>query len=950
MHHTIFRKATIVCSLAFFILFLPALCAEVKTDSNHTQFYPLEENFLIRRIAEFWKDGDLNIVKSQILDFLEMYPESYKKDECLGILGEIYFKEECYEEAIAAYEKITDPAITEKIGTNKLQSYYQLDYFTKILEEGSALSRNVHFADEKKEQFHFLMAEAFFKKALSEKNKETKQEYAREAKNHYNSLAHPRYASTYELALPEIYCILEDYRLAAQTFQELAGKYPDMEEELLFRAASIQALYSKEEASKSFKEITNKKGEKALEATYNLMILLFQTEQYEKVIATYEERKPDLTKNPPLSMHFVIGKSFFSIGDYQNAIRSLSQFIECEKEPSDSLKNALLVQMTSAQNIKNEKLFNQTFEKLKTLFPNDPEIPKALFMHAMILKEQGNLDHAESKLIEIKNTYKGFENHESLMFEYGLIAYEKGKWNESYLTFKNYLNDFEKNSHRDLAYKLFLSSAINLYTESLKSEEWTYSRTNFFKDLDLFLSNSHLFNTNEIIEYSLVYSKIAFEVEAYSAAIRCLQDHIFSQTTQDTTALAHAHYIAGLCFLEMKEDPSGVCMHLEEAIHYSPELYDIETTYIQLYNSYLALAELEMLGKIETSLPNQESYHDQAANALFCALKKGSADITLENKIWLANHYYKKSNTLLECHGKQEALTNKEYARATSRANKIYNELIFQNEEPITLTEETLFLENEWIQFAKLMQAQGEHSKKLVLIKSLLQQQNLSPTLAWSSQKEAFFELGITYECLGEYEKAFETFNFIKTSFHQFPSEIVSRSMLGAARIQFEMLDHSLKSDSNQIVISILNDLKELQIRKNVSSEPIHLSAALEYAQIRSKTSEKEQDIRYVFFLNRMLEDFNNTKDVNTKDYIFSLNKDQNKRELFDSYMMFIEAEKARIEAKKSLAAEDFKTMEEHHQKALQLYAAIKHSPLTPVDLFEKVNRSMEQIQSLNTY
>ena len=504
---------------------------------------------------------------------------------------------------------------------------------------------------------------------------------------------------------------------------------------------------------------------------------------------------------------------------------------------------------------------------------------------------------------------------------------------------------------RILPGKLFLSSAINLYNNSLDADESTYSNTDFFTDLQLFLNDSHLFNASEITEYSLLYSKIAFEVEAYSAAIRCLQDHIFtSETTADPIALANAHYIAGLCFLEMKEDPSGVCMHLEEAIHFHPELYDTETTYIQLYNAYLALAELEVLGKIETPHPDQESYHDQAANALFSAFEKGSVDIKLENRIWLANHYQKKSNTLLECQGNQELQSHADYIHAMSRASKLYHELIFENGAPITLTAETLFLENEWIQFAKLMQAQGEHNKKLVLIKSLLEQQSLSPTLAWNSQKEAFFELGVTYECLGESEKAFETFNFIKTSFHHFPSEIVSRSMLGAARIQFEMLDHSLKSDSNQIVISILNDLKELQIRKNVSSEPIHLAAGLEYAQIRSEISEKEQDTRYIFFLNRMLEDFNNTEDVNTKDYTASLNKHLGKKELFDSYMNFIEAEKARIEAKNFFVAENFKEMEEHHQRALQLYSTIKNSPLTPIDLFEKVTRSIEQIQSLNTY
>ena len=39
-----------------------------------------EEAFLIRRIAEFWKDGDFAIVKTQIIEFLDKYPESTLKD------------------------------------------------------------------------------------------------------------------------------------------------------------------------------------------------------------------------------------------------------------------------------------------------------------------------------------------------------------------------------------------------------------------------------------------------------------------------------------------------------------------------------------------------------------------------------------------------------------------------------------------------------------------------------------------------------------------------------------------------------------------------------------------------------------------------------------------------------------------------------------------------------
>ena len=73
-------------SSAFFILFLPALCAEVKTDSNHTQFYPLEEIFLIRRIAEFWKDGDFkSFISAKTDDLSEGKDNILKEIEALSL-------------------------------------------------------------------------------------------------------------------------------------------------------------------------------------------------------------------------------------------------------------------------------------------------------------------------------------------------------------------------------------------------------------------------------------------------------------------------------------------------------------------------------------------------------------------------------------------------------------------------------------------------------------------------------------------------------------------------------------------------------------------------------------------------------------------------------------------------------------------------------------------------
>ena len=240
-----------------------------------------------------------------------------------------------------------------------------------------------------------------------------------------------------------------------------------------------------------------------------------------------------------------------------------------------------------------------------------------------------------------------------------------------------------------------------------------------------------------------------------------------------------------------------------------------------------------------------------------------------------------------------------EITNAVDRASSHYQNLLLSNGHLITLNIDNLHLENEAIKLAKLFEYQNAREKKLALVKELLEQQGENPELNWMSQKDALFELALSYNALGEKEKAYETYSFIHATAAHFPTAIASHATLESARIHFELLKEDLKNESNEEILTILNDLKELQIRKNASSEPTHLEAALEYAKIRSMISdESEKDARYLFFLSRIKDDFTSQEDLVAQDYLVNLNRNNEKKKIFDSYMKFIDAEKMRLEAK----------------------------------------------------
>ncbi|QVL57705.1 MAG: hypothetical protein KFB93_01115 [Simkaniaceae bacterium] len=925
---------------------------EAKQVVKTTQTQSDEEAFLIRRIAEFWKDGDFAIVKTQIVDFLDKYPESTLKDYFIGILGDIYLQENNYTHALSTYQMVSDPAVSEKTLLNKLQCYYELDMFSELAKDGRPyLSSNAAEIQDRKEELYFLMGEALFRQALLSEQAEEKMTLAREARGYYESLPSGQYSEISEFAIAEIYAMLGEYEKGAAAYKQLAEKHSHMKEDLLFQVASLEAKYNKLGAVETFRKVKEMEGKRANEAAFNLMALLFQNEEYEEVINSYGVITASVPDDYMPTFNFIVGKSYFSMGQYQNAIAPLQKYIDSTYIPSDQLKNALLIQMTCAHQVSDEALFSGSFDKLDSLFPDDQEIPKALFMHAMILKEQGAISKADEKLKLIKDNYVAFDNQESFIFEYGLLAHQNERWKESYDSFKSYVTDFKDSSRIDAAWKLFLSSSLNLYKHS--SEESGYSKSDFFNDLQAVLAHSDCLNDNEMKDYSLLYAKTAYELDYYSEALHCLQDHIFTNIVDEENpmVLAEAHFIAGLCHAETRADNSAFCMHLEQAMALNPDLYDSPSTHLQLYNAYISLAGYGESGEIPADGVQQKEFVSFAAEHLEEASSRGTMAIKEENRLWLANHYYQKVKDYYNGHWTTQNGPHPEVTNATDRASSHYQTLLLSNNKLIEISPENLHLENEVIKLSKLLAYQNAHKEKLDLLKQLLEQQSGKMELNWSSQKEALFELATVYDSLGEKEKAFETYSFIHASANHFPTTLANHATLEAARIHFELLEEGLKSETNEEVLSILNDLKELQIRKNASSEPTHLEAALEYAKIRSLISEKaEQDTRYLFFLDRIKDDFTSQEDLVTQDYLVNLNRDTSKKQIFDAYMKFIDAEKMRLEAKSLYQQERLGEMEELHENALALYSEIKNNPNTPRDLYDRIGGSVEEINALNAY
>lgn len=893
-----------------------------------------EEAFLIRRIAEFWKDGDYAIVKAQIRDFFDKYPESELHDYFQGILGDLLLQENQVEKALTAYETIKDPVVYEKILINKLHCHYELNQFAKIAEEGIPFihSEAPEFIDRQNE-FKFLIAESLFRQAIDGNNSSDQKTLASDAKPLYEGLVNTPYGEVSEFALAEIHRMLGNNETAALKYTELSEKHLAQREDLLFQAGSLEATFDGEKAINTFTEIVEHKGQRADEAQFNRLILLFKADQFRQVIAEFEEVADVVPESYVPTFNYIVGKSYFAIENYQNAHVSLERYVKEQTEPSEQLKNALLITMTCAQNLNDEPLFHRTLDKFEALFTTDEELPKALFMYAMLAKQEGLREITEQKLDLINEKYPDFEDQESFLFEYGLLAHENENWQKSYDCFNSYLTQFKQEERAEASWKLFLSSSLHLF----ESEDTNYSKETFFQDLNAVLANEDIFNHEELREYRLLFAKTAYELEKYSEALEYTHTFLLNNLNEDldTDALAEAHYLSALCHYNLSSDTFSFCTHLENALKLNPDIYNTASTHLHLFNGYI---------KSDGTL-------NKAAEHLFVAIKMDPSEVKTENKLWLANHYFSEAKDYLDKHWSNKPDDNQEVTTWVQRSSALFKSVLEADGQLVGITKDNLDFEPEALKYASLLEKTGQKEHRLNLLVALVEQQTFLTELEWSYKKHALFELGKTYEEIGDEEKALETFRFIKNTPQALPTAMGNVANLESAKIEFKMLQPAEKNESSTQVLAILNQLKELQIRKNIHSEPVHLEAALTYAEVRAELSSEDERVnRHLFFLKRMKDDFTTTEDSLSLDYHQALKQAPTVKKIHSHYMVFADAEMLRLQAKQSFLTNQLQEMEELNESALTYLSELKEDRTTPKELYIRVERSIEAINALTRY
>ena len=105
-----------------FLINLPANCEENYVGANSIE--TLDQSLFLRRIIDFFEEGETDFVKKEIKKYFENDSSSPFAQYLKALLGDIYMKEKKYSDALSQYEGITDPKIFDVTIINHFQCLY----------------------------------------------------------------------------------------------------------------------------------------------------------------------------------------------------------------------------------------------------------------------------------------------------------------------------------------------------------------------------------------------------------------------------------------------------------------------------------------------------------------------------------------------------------------------------------------------------------------------------------------------------------------------------------------------------------------------------------------------------------------------------------------------------------------------------------------------------------
>jgi len=569
-------------------LFLPILLA-----SSLTAEISENEALALRRIADFWEEGEYQIAKNQMESFLEEFSDSPYRSKLSSALGDLFLREKSYQTALNYYAQIDDPELNDKIFLHRMQCLYHLEWHATLADECEAYLKREETDPAHRLEATYLLAIALYTQALApQKDPQTLIALAERAKPYFERLSHSELSEEVAGAFAHLQCILKDYPAASKIYVDLAEK-SEAPEQYLFQAALIQSKYDQDLALKTFDRLAGQKeGDLAKEASYNRLVLFFEQGRHEEIIA---EKEKFFLSAPPGKKGLVslfVGQSYLHLKKYGEAAAEISAFLDSDV-PENRLRPALLFLADAAYHSDNLDLLEVAIARLEK---NDVELPKTRFCRALLLKKQMRLEEAKEELVSILASFPQFAERSQAAIELIHLYSEQKEWALAKEAAASFLKE---EAQSEVGWNLLLNASNELG-----------DKRQFIQDIEAMLEICS-FHRNE---WLFRLAKAYFELGESEKTIEVLGPIVDSD--------ANAQILFAFALRDGRGDEENFCIWAEKALSSQASLLSIAQQHVGLFNSYLKQGKLE-----------------KAADHLFLALVE-NGEIQPANLFWLADHFY----------------------------------------------------------------------------------------------------------------------------------------------------------------------------------------------------------------------------------------------------------------------------------------------------------------------
>lgn len=900
--------------LGFFFALMPLpLLYSVETKGSSSQ----EEALFVRRILEFCKDKETEIVRSQISLFLKKYPQSTFSDRLLMLLGDLEYSQGHYSDAAWAYQKISSSDYRNQTLSNYLESLYRIKKWKELAEVSRACaSAEISTFLENGEVLRgaYYFAEAMRQQAKANQDEAKTKWYYEASKQVFEKLTSTSYREQAIIRLAEIHEALKNPKHAVELYQHLLHSSSYAKEEVLFKIAQNQALYDAEESLSTFSQIAEIKGQRSADAIENRLFLLFESGKYQEIVDKQQEFRTCVDVHRLPLVDLFVGRSFFALGHFQKTLDTLTPHLSESYALSPvQHKMALLTLIACAAHLHQIADTEKWSEQFNQHFPHDRDHAKVLYFQAIANKNGGQLEAADHYLEQIRQEWPFYERMDAVYFEKLILLYKHNRWSDCRHALLTFLQDFPQSPQRSHAYHYLIQTTLKQIEEAQGNKnDVELLKVQLCHDLNQAISTAE--NQDQKATYVLHLAKTLYHLKDYSSAIEWLEKFVldFPHSKQ----LYQAHFLLAISFQEGFQNREEFIKNAEKAFILNSTFPEAKELSLNLFSIYLQLAkENANFQDIYTQ------YTAKAAESLFQAMEQG-AQIKQEYLIWLAKNDF--SYLKRECAEEKALHIDPAKLAIANRATKTFEKIFQIDSDAIVLKNEAsiLSIESEVLDLSTLYGWQGEQNKQLTLLKSLVHLQEEHADWKWNAKSQALYALGNAYEDNAYSDQALDCYRQLLSTQKSSDSYVYSASKLHYARLSFASLSLERKTIQDPEVQTILNYLKDLQIRKKLTQEPLHLEAAIDYADLRSSLENNErQDLLFLQLLNRAKEDFTSKEGICAKDYESSRQRYPEKNRLYQAYVMLMDAHIARLEAKIAgkEGKDDEKRQKQEAAKALYL-------------------------------